>query len=959
MNKKYLSALLFGAMTLASTGTFTSCKDYDDDIENLQEQLNKKTSQEELTSKTAELQKSVEAAKAAANEALAKAKEALAKPSESGLSKAEVEKMIKEATKELASLEKLNQAIIDLKAELEGTYASQEALNILQKQFDSLQKTFDELTATLSAMVFVPQFYYQGIEAMKAATYKYNALGLKKVDANGDYAKDAPTAEADETFYTPGLVADYHLNPSNITEEAVPVEKLSFIAKDKNYTRAGGVVQPEIYGRSVKNGILTVKARLTKGEIKDIERDGKVTVLALQAATTKEGVEDTITSDYAAVKRVDIQNIALANAKSEAAHKPHLYTTAQEAIDNDAMIEVVWNDKDGVDLAEWVQTHYAFEEDLTTGVDREWDENANSGTVEKEGFEYKYELVGYHEGANKTSESAHAAFNPEDASVLRPQITKDGKQQGWNAEQSQATIGRQPLVRVSLYDTVSKKTVAVGYIKLEIVEGEVKAPENQVTVIAPFGFNDGYTLNCSEDALVHKLSWHQVEEKIIAVLKTSKEKFEKEYKLEGFVKNSTPADQFDETTKEAVAIVDPVGKVVITTDDTEATQTEVIKWTVEANEAYEGFLKNKTLGAIVRFAKVNSNGTHHYVYVTLNWAPSPLNVDPRGAIENSNKIAELWFSKYNKESKTGFDEVHLNVRVPQNPGEASDKCTFEKQLEQLFVGEKVAISKIDAVYKDYQEADLVKSFEFIEPDVKEAMGVSGIKYTLSASEDGSQFLASCVEEGILPTAIAEIVGNKVVYQENEVAKDVLNYADHSELAAKETLTGKVQIVAEGCKDYVLPLENDKFDVRFLRPITIGDKKNDGLKDAENAGDEIALAEVLTFKDWREQAFSPAGYNYFEYYGVKAITADVTKITTDLNHGTLGKTILKEVYPSVDIEFTAASGDITLDNMGVLNYKNNGAVLGAKFNISVPVTVEYRWGTIKKDVIIVVNPTIAQ
>lgn len=40
MRKKYLSALLFGALLLASAGTFTSCKDYDDDIKNLQEQIN-------------------------------------------------------------------------------------------------------------------------------------------------------------------------------------------------------------------------------------------------------------------------------------------------------------------------------------------------------------------------------------------------------------------------------------------------------------------------------------------------------------------------------------------------------------------------------------------------------------------------------------------------------------------------------------------------------------------------------------------------------------------------------------------------------------------------------------------------------------------------------------------------------------------------------------------------------
>ena len=39
MRKKYLSALLFGALLFASAGTFTSCKDYDDDINNLQNQI--------------------------------------------------------------------------------------------------------------------------------------------------------------------------------------------------------------------------------------------------------------------------------------------------------------------------------------------------------------------------------------------------------------------------------------------------------------------------------------------------------------------------------------------------------------------------------------------------------------------------------------------------------------------------------------------------------------------------------------------------------------------------------------------------------------------------------------------------------------------------------------------------------------------------------------------------------
>ena len=39
MNKKFLSAILFGTLMVTSAGTFVSCKDYDDDIDNLQGQI--------------------------------------------------------------------------------------------------------------------------------------------------------------------------------------------------------------------------------------------------------------------------------------------------------------------------------------------------------------------------------------------------------------------------------------------------------------------------------------------------------------------------------------------------------------------------------------------------------------------------------------------------------------------------------------------------------------------------------------------------------------------------------------------------------------------------------------------------------------------------------------------------------------------------------------------------------
>jgi len=101
MNKKFLSVALFGALLATTTGTFTSCKDYDDDIKGLQEQIDKKgatmetianqlktlesaldaakTTADAAKDAAAKAQAAADAAKSAGDAALAKAKEAEAK----------------------------------------------------------------------------------------------------------------------------------------------------------------------------------------------------------------------------------------------------------------------------------------------------------------------------------------------------------------------------------------------------------------------------------------------------------------------------------------------------------------------------------------------------------------------------------------------------------------------------------------------------------------------------------------------------------------------------------------------------------------------------------------------------------------------------------------------------------------------------------------------------------------
>ncbi len=120
--------------------------------------------------------------------------------------------------------------------------------------------------------------------------------------------------------------------------------------------------------------------------------------------------------------------------------------------------------------------------------------------------------VGYFAGQNETSESAHANWK---GAILRPQITKGGKQQAFGAEQSKATIGRMPLIRVILKDTVQNQNVALVILKLKLQQ--LRKRMKLLLLIRSTLLKD-ITVNCSEDNLIKKLTWDQVEEQILAKL---------------------------------------------------------------------------------------------------------------------------------------------------------------------------------------------------------------------------------------------------------------------------------------------------------------------------------------------------------------------------------------------------------------------------------------------------------
>ena len=129
MKRKYFSALLMGALTIASVSTFTSCKDYDDDIDNLQSQIDKAGLQSDIDALKTQLQdaaSTASAAKTTAESALAKANDAAVK--------ADVEKAIK-AVETTA-----NKAATDVATAISNAANAQTTADGAQKAADAAAK---------------------------------------------------------------------------------------------------------------------------------------------------------------------------------------------------------------------------------------------------------------------------------------------------------------------------------------------------------------------------------------------------------------------------------------------------------------------------------------------------------------------------------------------------------------------------------------------------------------------------------------------------------------------------------------------------------------------------------------------------------------------------------------------------------------------------------------------------
>lgn len=187
MKRKFISAMLFGALLIAPATTFVGCADYDDDIENLQDQItNNATTLDQLTKeKIQNVETEIESLKAAnkqLQEALDKAKSEGTDADAATLAAAQ--KLVEDAQAQLqAALDAVNGDITGINGKISDLDARLLAQDGRLKSVESLLAADGKLTLAINDAQALAEKAYNLAE-QTAATAEANKQAIKDAAAN-------------------------------------------------------------------------------------------------------------------------------------------------------------------------------------------------------------------------------------------------------------------------------------------------------------------------------------------------------------------------------------------------------------------------------------------------------------------------------------------------------------------------------------------------------------------------------------------------------------------------------------------------------------------------------------------------------------------------------------------------------------------------------------------------------
>jgi hypothetical protein len=873
--------------------------------------------------------------------------------------------------------------------------------------------------AKLTSAVFIPDNYINGIEAIKFVSLSYVPQVFNKDHAEGNYTTkdngDAFTIGNGET------TVNYHLN-QHATPECFEYPSFLCRVAENEMTRS---VNSSLAGENspimpvpgqkfvIKNGVLSVKVRkAVTSNIDAVSVDGSekfyTTAIKLPIAEKyitaeqkKAGITAVI-SDYARLAEKTITPYIM-NVK--AGEEVGVYAPGYPKFPNEIDIDGkplhysdstwLYNSTNEQYIDEMVVYNKTLDlKKLVSVCDK--DSHNEIENYKSYGLTYRFYIATgkYLQGTNETDEQQFGKIDSPANGILSSKVYTVG-----NDGESRTAIGREPIVRAVLMDTVNNNVVCIRYIKVRWVENVIPP-----ITLDPYKFKDG-VISC--DVLqrvfgtqeMNELIYHKVNESM------SKTEFHEAYKtisiesltkdgknilstLTSTVDEATDADvKFylrpdleDNTSYNLVWELSPkaIGKV-----DPAKGSEFVIKVKFKGTGGYGDVTMEFKVKVTVPTQEFTYNGTfwkggtHNNDNPVFNINPIVFSTERDGEGTttgssdgiNTKNIKALNTSSPYSQIKTDLVNGYMYKPTSAKPTSLAQLIRYIRSCADVkFVFDADKFSKYDylAGYKvNPTQTELWKTTVGTFNDAPDAD--RNVKYqddNLAAWIDNAFGATAEENKKNLPYDFNEPIGSGVDEASAMIQLAELDFLNGT--SAAKNLVGKlvpIKLLVQYNQYNIVAV--DEFEVFFIDPITIDPKFGGELSDNIVDGSFLGVQKAFTSTDWNKYtvaaenpstgAFDKYAEQLYHYYGVKGLVIDTENVTTDLTWNGSSydqKDGVRDGKLPTGASLKQFAADKTTevdrDPIWLGYFNNNGTPVNKDYHLFVGTKVEHKWGTANND-----------
>ena len=850
-------------------------------------------------------------------------------------------------------------------------------------------KSFKFLLANdaITSMVFIPTTFVEGIESIFLTTYAYSPVVFDKVTGTWNtYKTDAKTQRiADPTLAT----ISYRLN-SLVAKDSEAFTALTFednkaasvlrAISDANspiaiesYSVTGNKLDLKVKANTLYNNWYDWTLNLIGGTYKN-----EFNLVALKG--TVKATETDVYSDFARVALSETREIWISNntdvypvtanpANYFKAYHSYKHTTEVYAVngskdatynaypgltgyDSDALCTYKKDDKKGVlDLTKYVTVsiggnfHRAGETlPATKTITIKTKED-----LQKYGLALTYFLGEgeYKVGAVDTDQQKFA------------KVSTDGQFETivYGDNDYSASVGRTPIVRVELRDTTNNRAIdgtnnviSIAYLRVRVQDETATIPEFTLPLN---GDSKESTFTCTNQGLDFLYTTEQMNRFVYnndQYIHTSAKDFHENYTLKAETNWATAGGINVSSVSSFKEIDNP--------DISQKSKNVEVKVALTSAAITKLYTDGK-LDVVATVKYENNNNNKQIVTITF-----------KGTIHAPKVVVSGHRAGY-WETDTTWEVALANVYVPGNTTSAGatvvitdpTQCIFEPDLDDYFVrvtaAEEVSLKQTEGNAKLTYTPDVAACHERVFKFTKDTK-FDGKTTTTAAN--GSELYVDAVK-----VATIDPVTGRITLVNNSKVTELLNDATNKGILVTNVVLN-AKLDGENAE-----LTAKTFSIRFIKPVNYQGTTGAEVTHNTPGGQTVDVSKGILLTDWQgyhltgtrtaaqNGGYSPAQWStYYDVqtpytYGTAILTSytllsgdQVPNASLDPNNATdRAKLIPADQLDGFDFAIDGAAPNY--------RYTGKSSTQTVEFNIYVPITINYSWGSITDYVTVKVKP----